>query len=126
VILTVVYSTSRSVLQRLLDAVDSRVIPSIITSAREVPGVEEVTDVRARWIGHTLHVIMNIEVDAELTLAKAHAIAEEVRHRLFHRITGLSEAVIHTDPYGHGEAAKDYHQTVAHHLQEAQRPIVHR
>ncbi len=69
---------------------------------------------------------MNIEVDAELTLAKAHAIAEEVRHRLFHSITGLSEAIIHTDPHSHGEAATDYHQTVAHHLQEAQRPIVRR
>ena len=126
VILTVVYSTSRSVLQRLLDAVDPRIVPSIITAASEVPGVEEVTDVRARWIGHTLHVIMNIEVDAKLTLEKAHAIAEEVRHRLFHRITGLSEAIIHTDPHSHGEGATDYHQTVAHHLQEAQRPIVQR
>jgi cation diffusion facilitator family transporter len=126
VILTVVYSTSKSVLQRLLDAVDPRIVPSIIKTASEVPGVEEVTDVRARWVGHTLQVVMNIEVDAELTLAKAHAIAEEVRHSLFHNITGLSEAIIHTDPHAHGEAATDYHQKVAHHLQEAQRPIVHR
>jgi len=126
VILTVVWSTSRSVLQRLLDAVDPRIVPSIIKTASEVPGVEDVTDVRARWVGHTLHVIMNIEVDADLTLAKAHAIAEEVRHRLFHSITGLSEAIIHTDPHSHDEAATDYHQKVAHHIQEAQRPIVHR
>src|SRR5215467_4970984 len=104
VILTVVYSTSRSVLQRLLDAVDPRIVPSIIKTASEVPGVEDVTDVRARWVGHTLHVAMNIEVDAELTLAKAHAIAEEVRHRLFHSITGLSSAIIHTDPHSHDEA----------------------
>jgi len=123
VILTVVYSTSRSVLQRLLDAVDPRIVPSIITTASEVPGVEDVTEVRARWVGHTLHVVMNIEVDAELTLVQAHAIAEEVRHRLFHSITGLSEAIIHTDPH---ERGTDYHQTVAHHLQEAQRPIVQR
>lgn len=126
VIMSVVYSTSRSVLQRLLDAVDPRVVPSIITTASEVPGVEEVNDVRARWIGHTLHVIMNIEVDPELTLVKAHAIAEEVRHRLFHSIRGLSEAIIHTDPHSHGEEATDYHQRVAHHMQEAQRPIVRR
>jgi cation diffusion facilitator family transporter len=126
VILTVVYSTSRSVLQRLLDAVDPRIVPSILTTAKEVPGVEHVTDVRARWVGHTLHVVMNIEVDAELTLAKAHAIAEEVRHGLFHSITGLSEAIIHTDPHGHNEPDTEFHQTVAHHLQEAQRPIVQR
>src|SRR6266446_4222726 len=126
VIMSVVYSTSRSVLQRLLDAVDPRVVPSIITTASEVPGVEEVNDVRARWVGHTLHVIMNIGVDPELTLVKAHAIAEEVRHRLFHSINGLSEAIIHTDPHSHGEEATDYHQKVAHHMQEAQRPIVRR
>src|SRR6266567_3242467 len=123
VIVTVVFSTSRSVLQRLLDAVDPRVVPSIINTAKEVPGVEEVTDVRARWIGHTMHVVMNIEVDAELTLAKAHAIAEEVRHRLFHSIKGLSEATIHTDP---SSASGDHHSALAHHIQEAQRPVVRR
>jgi cation diffusion facilitator family transporter len=123
VILTVVYSTTRSVLERLLDAVDSRVVPSIVSIASEVPGVEAVNDVRARWVGHTLHVVLNIEVDAELTLVKAHAIAEEVRHRLFHRVKGLSEAIIHTDPHSHDE---DYHQLVAHHLEEAQRPVVER
>ena len=120
VIITVVYSTSRSVLQRLLDAVDPRVVPSIISRAQEVPGVEAVTDVRARWVGHTLHVVMNIEVDAELTLAKAHAIAEEVRHRLFHAIDGLSEAIIHTDP---SSESGDHHQSMAHHVQVAQRPV---
>src|SRR6266516_575854 len=126
VILTVVYSTSRSVLQRLLDAVDSRVVPSIVSIASEVPGVEAVTDVRARWVGHMLHVVMNIEVDAELTLVRAHDIAEEVRHRLLHSITGISEAIIHTDPHSHSEAGANYHQTTEHHLQEALRPIVQR
>src|SRR5436305_3650580 len=123
VIVTVVFSTARSVLQRLLDAVDPHVVPSIITIARAVSGVEQVTDVRARWVGHTLHVVMNIEVDSELTLSKAHAIAEEVRHQLFHEVKGISEVLIHTDP---SSASGDHHQVLAHHIQEAQRPIVKR
>ena len=123
VIVTVVFSTSRSVLQRLLDAVDPHIVPTIITTALAVPGVEQVTDIRARWVGHTLHVVMNIEVDAELTLSKAHAIAEEVRHRLFHDIKGISEVLIHTDP---SSVSGDHHQEMAHHLQAAQRPIVER
>src|SRR2546421_243285 len=123
VILTVVYSTTRSVLQRLLDAVDPRLIPSILTIASKVPGVEAVTEPRARWIGHTLHVSLNIEVDPELKLADAHAIAEEVRHRLVHEVKGLSEAIIHTDPSSHGG---DFHQLMAHHQQEAQRPLIER
>lgn len=123
VIITVVYSTSRSVLQRLLDAVDPKLIPSILAIASEVPGVEAVNDIRARWVGHTLHIAMNIEVDAQLTLIKAHEIAEEVRHRLFHRIKGVAEAIIHTDPHSHDS---DPHAAMAHHMQEAQRPIAER
>ena len=123
VIVTVVFSTSRSVLQRLLDAVDPHIVPSIITIASAVPGVEQVTDVHARWVGHTLHVVMNIEVDAELTLTKAHAIAEVVRHQLFHEVKGISEVLIHTDP---SSASGDFHLELAHHIQEAQRPIVER
>ena len=78
---------------------------------------------RARWVGHTMHIVMNIEVNAELTLAKAHAIAEEVRHRLFHNIKGVSEVIIHTDPAGTNQ---DYHEAMAHHMQEAHRPITPR
>lgn len=123
VILTVVYTTSRSVLQRILDAVDPHIIPSIVQIASKIPGVRGVSDARARWVGHTLHIALNVEVDAELTLAKAHDIAEEVRHQLFHDVKGLSEANIHTDPYTPGI---DYHSSVAHHLQESQRPIAER
>jgi cation diffusion facilitator family transporter len=123
VILSVVYSTARSVLLRLLDAVDPRMVPTIIETASSVEGVEAVTDVRARWVGHTLHIAMNIEVNADLTLVKAHAIAEQVRHQLFHEIQGVSEVIIHTDP---SSSREDYHQEMAHHLQAAQRPVVQR
>jgi cation diffusion facilitator family transporter len=123
VILSVVYSTSRSVFQRLLDAVDPRIVPSILATASGVEGVAATNEVRARWIGHTLQITMNIEVDPQLTLLKAHEIAEQVRHRLFHEIQGVSEVIIHTDPEG---AGKDHHQTVAHHLQAARRPVVER
>ncbi len=123
VILSVVYSTARSVLQRLLDAVDPRVVPGIVTTASSVEGVEAVNDVRARWVGHTLHIVLNIEVDPQLTLLKAHEIAEQVRHRLFHEIQGVSEVIVHTDPRG---GDQDYHQTMAHHLQNAQQSVVSR
>ncbi|HEY7414981.1 MAG TPA: cation diffusion facilitator family transporter [Ktedonobacteraceae bacterium] len=122
-ILGVVYSTTRSVLTRLLDAVDPHIIPEIIDVASKTPGVETITEPRARWVGHTLHITLNIEVDPELTLAQAHGIAEEVRHRLFHTIKGVSEILIHTDPASHHG---DFHQLVAHHLQQSQQPVVKR
>lgn len=124
VIVSVAYSTSRSVLQRLLDAVDPRIVPAIVETASSVEGVEAATGVRARWVGHTLHIAMNIEVNAQLTLLQAHTIAEEVRHRLFHEIQGISEVIIHTDPSS--ADGEDYHLAMAHHLQEARRPVVER
>jgi cation diffusion facilitator family transporter len=123
VILSVVYTTSKSVIQRLLDSVDARIVPSIITIAQVVPEVKRVSDVRARWVGHTLHIALTIDVDEELTLVKAHAIAEEVRHQLFHKVEGVSEVTIHTDPYS---ADTDHHQLMAHHMQEARKPIAPR
>jgi cation diffusion facilitator family transporter len=123
VILSVVYTTSRSVFQRMLDAVDPHIVPTIITVASGVEGVEGVEGVKARWVGHTLQIVMNVEVDAALTLLKAHTIAEEVRHRLFHEISGVSEVIIHTDP---SSASGDHHQEMAHHIQAAQRPIIAR
>lgn len=123
VIISVVYTTSRSVLQRLLDAVDPRIVPTIVDVANGVDGVETATEIKARWVGHTLHIAMNIEVDAEMTLTRAHAIAEEVRHRLFHEIPGVSEVIIHTDP---SSSSGDHHKDMAHHIQAAQRPVVER
>lgn len=123
VILSVVSSTSRSVLQRLLDAVDPHIVPAIIAVASSVPEVLETSEVRARWVGHTLHITMNIELEPHLTLLQAHEIAEQVRHSLFHEIQGVSEVLIHTDP---SSVSGDHHQSMAHHVQAAQRPIVER
>lgn len=123
VILSVVYSTSRSVLRRLLDAVDPHVVPTIMITANAVEGVEATTAVKARWIGRALHISMNIEVNATLTLLQAHEIAEQVRHSLFHEITGVAEVIIHTDP---SSTNGDAHQEMAHHMQAAQRPVVER
>jgi cation diffusion facilitator family transporter len=122
VIVSIVYSTSRSVFARLLDAVDPHVVPSIVATASKVQGVEATTGVRARWVGHALHIVMTIEVDAQLTLREAHTIAEQVRHDIFHEIRGVSEVIIHTDPAS--SDGEDHHQALEHHVQEAWRPFV--
>jgi cation diffusion facilitator family transporter len=37
-----------------------------------VTGVEDVAEVRARWLGHELHAEVNMAVDAELSVAEGH------------------------------------------------------
>lgn len=121
VIVGIVYTTARSVFERLLDAVDPHMVLSIVAIASTVEGVADTTGVRARWVGHVLHIVMTIEVNAHLTLREAHTIAEEVRYRLFHEIRGVSEVIIHTDPAS--SEGEDHHQALERHLQEAWRPF---
>src|SRR5262249_24951267 len=54
-IVVIVWQSARAVLARMLDGVEPDVLDSIGHAARHVEQVEEVSDVRARWVGHRLH-----------------------------------------------------------------------
>ena len=85
-------------LPRLLDGVDPEVVDEIRHVANHVQGVCDVTDVRARWLGHRLHAEVNLAVSLEMSVAEAHAIALESRHQLLHHLPYLSNVTIHIDP----------------------------
>ena len=63
-----------------------------------MPEVREVTDVRARWLGHRLHAEINIAVESHLTVAEAHTVAAELRHQLLHALPRMTLVVVHVDP----------------------------
>jgi cation diffusion facilitator family transporter len=94
----IVIQSGKSIFFRMLDGADPEVIDELRHAAAHVPQVQEVTEVRARWIGHRLHAELNIAVDPQLTVAQAHAVAAEVRHQLLHHLDYLSLVVIHVDP----------------------------
>jgi cation diffusion facilitator family transporter len=108
----IVLQSGKSIFIRMLDGADPRVIGEIRHTAEHVAQVTEVTEVRARWLGHRLHAELNIAVDPEMTVAQAHAVAAEVRHQLLHHLDYLSLVVIHVDPADRsGEA---YHRIREH------------
>ena len=111
-ILVIVWQSGKAVFSRLLDGVDPEIIEEVRHTARHVEGVEEVAEVRARWLGHRLHAEVNIAVDARLSVAEGHAIAREVNHRLLHHLGYLEMAVVHVDPLQ--EAGEDHHRIVSH------------
>ncbi len=98
---------------RLMDAVDPALVEQAEAIARSTPGVVGVHELRARWLGHRLHASLHVTVDEDLSVTDAHAIAEEVRHRLFHAFPSLEDISIHPDPCGH--SGVDHHATTAHH-----------
>jgi cation diffusion facilitator family transporter len=114
-ILFIVKDTARTMWHRLMDAVEPEVVDTIEQTAAAVPGVEDVHDVRVRWLGHTLGAELHATVDETLPTRASHAIAEEVRHQLFHTLPRLGGVTVHVDPCGHG--GDDPHGLTAHHAQ---------
>jgi cation diffusion facilitator family transporter len=111
-ILVIVWQSGKAVFTRLLDGVEPGAIEEIRHAASNVPGVEDVSEVRARWLGHRLHAEVNVAVDPDLSVAEGHAIAREVNHQLLHHLSYLSGAVIHVDPVQ--EAGEEHHRIGSH------------
>lgn len=97
-ILRIVWESGKAVFTRLLDGVDPDVIDEMRQASLEVSGVQEVSDVRVRWLGHRMHAELNVTVRADLSVEEGHEIALEVRHELLHCLRYLSDATIHVDP----------------------------
>jgi cation diffusion facilitator family transporter len=111
-IFRIVYQSAKVVLKRTLDGVEPDIIDEIEHAAYHVKGVEKVSDIRARWIGHKLHVEINIAVQESLSVQEAHNIAKEVNHQLSHHISYLYNAIVHVDPVN--EAGEQYHKIKLH------------
>jgi cation diffusion facilitator family transporter len=112
VILVVLVRTAGSIGQRVLDAVDPQIVDQVRKSVSFVDWVEDVSEVRARWIGHRLFAQVRLSVGGSLTVSQGHGIAEASLHRLLHDVPNLADAIVHVDPTG---IAPDPHATTAHH-----------
>ncbi len=98
VILKTTWESAKEVFTRALDGIDPKVIEEIKHVASHVNGVDEVTETRVRWIGHSIHAELNVAVEPTLTVEKGHEIANEISHDLLHELPYLSNASIHVDP----------------------------
>jgi cation diffusion facilitator family transporter len=95
------WSAARQVLRRILDGIDEPTIALIEESAAAVPGVEHVTQARARWAGHQLRAELSIDVDGSLSVEAGHAIADGVRDALLRAVPRLADAMVHVEPHDH-------------------------
>jgi cation diffusion facilitator family transporter len=111
-ILWLVWQSATMVMIRALDGVDPEVTHEFRHAATHVFGVQEVTEVRARWVGHCLQAEVSIAVAPELSVTEGHALATEVRHQLLHHVGYLSEVSVHVDPRDQAGAA--YHRIAEH------------
>ncbi len=76
------------------------VVEEIVAAASSVPGVDNVHQVIADYVGPDLRVDMHIDVDGEMTLYEAHAIAEQVADRV-ESLPSVDLAFVHVEPADH-------------------------
>jgi cation diffusion facilitator family transporter len=112
-ILLVLKDAVYQIWQRLMDAVDPALLARAEAAARSADGVQSVSQVRARWIGHSIYAEALVVADADISLAAAHAVAERARHAMLHAVPKLSQVTVHVDPCSH--YGVDPHADLAHH-----------
>jgi cation diffusion facilitator family transporter len=117
-ILFILKDAAVSIWHRLMDAADPKLVEKAEAAARGAEGVEEVTAVRMRWIGHSVHAEAVVVADQDLTLRDGHTIAERVRHAMLHAVPKLASVTVHVDPCAHD--GHDPHSDVAHHERPAE------
>ena len=99
---------------RLMDAVDPAIVDRASAAIASVDGVEEIRELRLRWIGHNLRAEADISVDPNLTVTQAHELAHHVEEHLLAGVRRLSAATVHISPRGAhhhpvGQSAESVH-----------------
>ena len=113
VILGIVWQSARAVLTRMLDGVEPQVVKELRHAAQHAKGVESVERVRARWLGHRLYAEMALAVDATLSLADAHKVAEDVKEHARGHVPALESLHVEVVPASGRERAE--HRPKAEH-----------
>lgn len=105
----IVWQSARSVLTRMLDGVEPTIVDEIGHAAEHVDGIRAVSDAKARWLGHRLHVDVEVVLDEGLLLVEADDIARRFREELFEHLPALAVANVRTVPEGHHHASDAFH-----------------
>jgi cation diffusion facilitator family transporter len=115
VIVIVGVQAARPIVATLLDRVEPDLIHRIEDAVNGVDGVEGVHDVRARWAGRALYVMLNVSLPPQESLERAHQLCEEARHAVLHAFPEVVQVDVHADPSGEDRDA--YHEETAHHFE---------
>ncbi|MBY3130725.1 cation diffusion facilitator family transporter [Rhizobium laguerreae] len=90
----IVWQSARAVITRSLDGVEPGITDEIRHAAEHVEGIGNLTDVKARWIGHRLHADVTISVSGDKPLTEANVIVATLRNELHAHLPALGTATI--------------------------------
>ena len=85
---------------RLGDAVDPGLVDQAASAVLSVHGVQDVRELRIRWIGHTLRTEVDVTVADDLAVSQAHDLAHHTEDHLLAQVRRLTAATVHASPAG--------------------------
>jgi cation diffusion facilitator family transporter len=92
----------RAPLFELMDAAPPTVVSRARAIAAEVPRVAGVEKVLARKSGLRFYLDMHVEVDPEMPVRDAHALAHDVKDRIRSAMPEVQDVLVHVEPFASG------------------------
>jgi len=100
VLLKIVWESGQTVFSRLLDGVEPEILESLHHAVHHVPELEAsaLANLRSRWLGHRLHVEIDVMLPPTLSLQEAQGITDTVEEQLKGHLPYLGSIVVRAVP----------------------------
>lgn len=93
-IFSIVVNSARSMWRRMMDGVEPEIVDSIEEAVSEIPQVESVESVRARWVGHRVYSEVQIRLPEGLSVAESGRIREKLLAAAKREVPKLDRLVV--------------------------------
>lgn len=93
------WSFAKKAILELVDADIPEKTMSVSIAALHVSGVKDVHKARTRRYGCAFQADLHVQVDSGLTVKEGHDIAHSVKDRIMSECDGVSDVVVHVEPY---------------------------
>jgi cation diffusion facilitator family transporter len=87
---------------------DTSIYEKIIQAVEQVPGAYNPHRIRSHQIGNMYNIVLDIEVDGNLSLTEAHRIAQQVEDSIKTSIDDVYDIVVHVEPMGDTHCEEKY------------------
>ncbi len=98
----IIHASLKIIWPTLAELIDAGVPAETRKKIREIAhkneNVQQVHDIRTRYISTSIQVDLHIVVQGSLSVRQGHAIADDVRHRIIAEIPEILDVVVHVDP----------------------------
>ena len=83
-----------------MDENDEEVAEAIRAVAEEIPGVAQVSDVRACWLGREVEARVLVRLPATMAFPQAHDVAHRVQEAVRGQVPDVREVLVEPAPLG--------------------------